>query len=146
MEASPNEDELGQVLKKHTSIADSDFTFEFQQSLAVSTHPSGFAFRAQDNKNMYRLELYNNKAELVKLVNGKRTSLGAATISVSGEQFLHLKVSVRRDKIKIRSQGLPLFDVTDKTFKEGSYAISLMRREPNSAICRCLFSLSIRIK
>ncbi|WP_154665981.1 PKD domain-containing protein [Paenibacillus pinihumi] len=121
VEASPNEDELGQVLKKHTSIADSDFTFEFQQSLAVSTHPSGFAFRAQDNKNMYRLELYNNKAELVKLVNGKRTSLGAATISVSGEQFLHLKVSVRRDKIKIRSQGLPLFDVTDKTFKEGSY-------------------------
>ncbi|MBJ6363023.1 hypothetical protein ACFOQM_17510 [Paenibacillus sp. GCM10012307] len=116
-----NADELGQVLKKDTSIADADFTFEFQQSMAVSTHPSGFAFRAQNHQNMYRLELYNHKAELVKVVNGKRTSLGSAPISVRGDQFLHMKLSVRRDKIKIRSQGLPLFDVTDKTFKAGSY-------------------------
>ncbi len=119
--AQTNTDELGQVLHTDTVMADADFNFEFQQSIAVSTHPSGFAFRARDNQNMYRLELTNSKAELVKMVGGKRTSLGSASINVQGDRFLHIKLSVRGDKIKVRSEGLPLFDVTDKTFKEGSY-------------------------
>ncbi|WP_161409361.1 PKD domain-containing protein [Paenibacillus silvestris] len=115
--------EVGQVLKKDTDIADADYYFDFMQSsLNVSLNsPSGFIFRAQNNRNMYRLELTSNSISLSKIVNGNRTVLRTSPIHLNTTDFLNLKISVRGSKMKVRLGQLPVIEVSDSTFTSGTY-------------------------
>lgn len=115
--------EVGQILKKDTNIADADYSFDFMQTnLNYSLNsPSGFIFRAQNNRNMYRLELTSNWITLSKIVNGDRTVLRTSPISLKTTDFANLKVSVRGSKIKVRLGQLPIFEVSDSTFTSGTY-------------------------
>ena len=115
--------EIGQVLKKDTSIKNADFTFDVRQTVTnpSTSNPSGLNFRAQDHRNMYRLEISDKRMAVSKLVNGQRTQLGSAAIALNAEEFSTVKVSTRGNKIKVRYKGLPLFEVSDSTFEEGTY-------------------------
>ncbi|MEC0267441.1 PKD domain-containing protein [Paenibacillus anseongense] len=115
--------EVGQVLKKDTDISDADYSFDLMQTnLNYSLNsPSGFIFRAQNNRNMYRLELTSNWISLSKIVNGERTVLRSSPISLSTTDFVNLKVSVRGSKFKVRLGQLPVFEASDSTFTSGTY-------------------------
>ncbi|WP_128657893.1 PKD domain-containing protein [Paenibacillus sp. 598K] len=115
--------EIGQVLKKDTTIKNADYTFDVQQSFLnpMTLNPSGLNFRAQDHRNMYRLEISDRRMAVSKIVNGQRTQLGSAAIALNAEEFSTVKVSTRGNKIKVRYKGLPLFEVSDSTFEEGTY-------------------------
>lgn len=115
--------EVGQVFKKDTNLVDADYSFDFMQTnLNYSLNsPSGFIFRAQNNRNMYRLELTSNWISLSKIVNGDRTILRSSPISLNTIDFVNLKVSVRGSKVKVRLGQLPIFEVSDSTFTSGTY-------------------------
>ncbi len=115
--------EIGQVLKKDTTIQNADYTFDVRQSLVnpLANNPSGLNFRAQNHRNMYRLEISDRVMALSKIVNGQRTQLGVAPITLNRDEFTTVKVSTRGDRIRVRYKGFPLFEVTDSTFEEGTY-------------------------
>ncbi|SDO28184.1 PKD domain-containing protein [Paenibacillus sp. yr247] len=124
--ASPNvyaSSEVGQILKKGTDIPDADYYFDFMQTSINNSinAPSGFSFRAQNNNNMYRLEITSNRVALSKIVNGNRTELRSSPINLNTTDFLNLKISVRGAKIKVRLGQLPIFEVSDNTFASGTY-------------------------
>ncbi|MDQ0874152.1 hypothetical protein QFZ77_002811 [Paenibacillus sp. V4I3] len=115
--------EIGQTMKKDTSVADADYVFDFLQS-SVNTNvnaPSGLIFRAADNNTMYRLEFTTNKISLSKLVGGMRTELRSTPVWLSTTSFNNMKVSVRGGKIKVRMGTVPIMEVTDLTLTEGTY-------------------------
>ncbi|MEC0228999.1 PKD domain-containing protein [Paenibacillus alba] len=115
--------ELGQIMKKDTNVTDADYYFDFlQTSPNYSIHtPSGMSFRAQNNNNMYRLEVISNRLSLSKIVNGVRTELRVSPIALNTTDFTNFKISVRGSKIKVRLGTTPIFDATDSTFTSGTY-------------------------
>lgn len=115
--------EIGQTMKKDTSVADADYVFDFLQS-SVNTNvnaPSGLIFRATNNNTMYRLEFTTNKISLSKLVGGVRTELRSTPVWLSTTSFNNMKVSVRGGKIKVRMGTVPIMEVTDLALTEGTY-------------------------
>lgn len=115
--------EIGQTMKKDTSVADADYVFDFLQS-SVNTNvnaPSGLIFRATNNNTMYRLEFTTNKISLSKLVGGVRTELRSTPVWLSTTAFNNMKVSVRGGKIKVRMGTVPIMEVTDLALTEGTY-------------------------
>ncbi|MDF2645702.1 MAG: hypothetical protein K0Q73_1507 [Paenibacillus sp.] len=115
--------EIGQTMKKDTSVADADYVFDYLQS-SVNTNvnaPSGLIFRATNNNTMYRLEFTTNKISISKLVGGVRTELRATPVWLSTTSFNNMKVSVRGGKIKVRMGTVPIMEVTDLTLTEGTY-------------------------
>ncbi len=115
--------EIGQTMKKDTSIADADYVFDFLQS-SVNTNanaPSGLIFRATNNNTMYRLEFTTNKISLSKLVGGVRTELRSTPVWLSTTSFNNIKVSVRGGKIKVRMGTVPIMEVTELALTEGTY-------------------------
>ncbi|MBP1963416.1 CARDB domain-containing protein [Paenibacillus aceris] len=115
--------EVGQILKKDADIADADYYFDFMQTSLNNSlkTPSGFSFRAQNNNNMYRLELTSNRISFVKIVNGNRSELRSSPINLSTTDFINLKISVRGSKVKVRAGQLPIFEASDSTFASGTY-------------------------
>ncbi|MFS0725923.1 PKD domain-containing protein [Paenibacillus sp. 1P07SE] len=115
--------EIGQVLKKDTRLKNADFTFDVRQTMVnpSASNPSGLNFRAQDHRNMYRLEISDKLMAVSKIENGQRTQLGSAAITLNSEEFSTVKVSARGNKIRVRYKGMPVFEVTDSTFDEGTY-------------------------
>ncbi|WP_171683581.1 glycoside hydrolase family 78 protein [Paenibacillus planticolens] len=115
--------EVGQILKKDTDITDADYYFDFMQTSRNTSvnAPSGIIFRAQNNKNMYRLEMTSNRISFVKIVNGNRFELRSSPISLTATDFINLKLSVRGSKVKVRLGQLPIFEASDSTFASGTY-------------------------
>ena len=115
--------EIGQLLKKDATIQNADYTFDVRQSLInkLSNNPSGLNFRAQNHRNMYRLEISDRLMALSKIVNGQRTQIGSAAITLDPDEFTTVKVSTRGDRIRVRYKGFPVLDVRDNTFEEGTY-------------------------
>jgi len=82
---------------------------------------AGFAYRMQDNENMYRVEHNRKSVRLVKVVNGKRSILKEAAAPIDEGVWSAVKVIVQDERHKVYVGGVPLIDVRDATFNKRGY-------------------------
>ncbi|MCQ6559679.1 hypothetical protein NNL21_13330 [Paenibacillus mendelii] len=82
---------------------------------------SGYSFHAQDNRNMYRVEMNVKGIRLVKVVNGVRSVLSEAAYPINKKTFYPVKVQVLDGQIKAYINGVPLIDIRDETYDKGLF-------------------------
>jgi hypothetical protein len=82
---------------------------------------SGVSFRIQNHKNMYRVEATKNTLSLLKIVNGRKTTLASAPrLMMNSEAWVSYKVKLSGNRIKVYENGTGYFDLTDGTFSNGT--------------------------
>ncbi|WP_091163690.1 PKD domain-containing protein [Paenibacillus sp. 1_12] len=88
--------------------------------LQANNMSAGISFRIQDHKNMYRLESHKNKIQLVKIVNGRKTTLDPASRPVINEQWVSYKIKITGNHFKVYENGSLVIDVSDSAFSGGT--------------------------
>ncbi|WP_181907615.1 PKD domain-containing protein [Cohnella lupini] len=100
-------------------LANFNVSYQMKINSGAGTDPtSGVSFRNKrgDNQNMYRVESSMSKTKLLKVVNGQRTVLAEYNYSLALDTYYTVKVDVLFDRIKVYMNGVPVINVTDKTF------------------------------
>ncbi|MBD2847048.1 hypothetical protein IDH44_17765, partial [Paenibacillus sp. IB182496] len=82
---------------------------------------SGFSYKMQDNRNMYRVEMNRDTLRLVKVSNGKRTVLKSIALATPASTFADIRIHVLDDRHRVYVNGAPLIDITDSTFSGGKF-------------------------
>ncbi|MBD2848532.1 hypothetical protein IDH44_25410, partial [Paenibacillus sp. IB182496] len=82
---------------------------------------SGFAYKMQDHRNLYRVELNLETLRLVKVVNGKRTVIKSVALDTQPSSYTPIRIHVLDDRHRIYVNGAPLIDVMDSTFSGGQF-------------------------
>ncbi|CAN7766810.1 PKD domain-containing protein [Paenibacillus sp. LjRoot153] len=77
---------------------------------------SGIGFRAQDNKNMYRVEATPNLIKLSKIVNGVSTTITSKTYNFKLGVYVEIKAKVRGNHLIVYAARVPIIDVYDNAF------------------------------
>lgn len=77
---------------------------------------AGFGFRIQDNKNLYRVEVFKDSVQLVKYVNGVRTVTNRSAYPVGTTTYTSYKIKAVGTNIRVYASNTPIIDVTDTTF------------------------------
>ncbi|MFD2672382.1 PKD domain-containing protein [Marinicrinis sediminis] len=104
------------------SIEDVAFSFDLEMDQTDAHRQlAGFAFRIQDVNNKYAVETDGDKLYLTRYAQGERTILKQTHFPVQDEQPYSFKLQVIEDRIQVRVDGVPYFDVTDGTYTAGTY-------------------------
>ncbi|MFH5182138.1 hypothetical protein ACHHV8_05590 [Paenibacillus sp. TAB 01] len=113
----------GQLRNEDHVVAEGDYAFYMNPGQRVSTNnsTSGFSFRMQDYKNMYRFELTSSAVFLSRIVDGNRMLIGQAAYSFTENTWYGISVTTKGSKIKVSINGSLVFDASDGTFTEGKY-------------------------
>jgi len=99
------------------NTADGEFTFDLKFNRDPdASKPAGFGFRIKDHKNLYRVEVFKSRIDLVKYVNGARTVIKTASYPIGNVSYLTYKVRVVGSAIKVYASGTPVIDATDTQF------------------------------
>src|SRR5690606_735806 len=86
---------------------------------------AGLVFRYVDSDNFYVLFLKNNdhsssrKMELVKYVNGPKTTLNYTNTDIDPDTFYHYKIAAVGSSIEVYKDGVLEISATDATFAGG---------------------------
>ncbi|MCZ8515156.1 PKD domain-containing protein [Paenibacillus filicis] len=83
--------------------------------------PAGMGFRIQDSKNMYRIEAAKNKVRLIKIVNGRKTTLGQSTRPLTEGAWNSYRIKLSGTQIRVYENGTKLFDLNDGTYAQGTF-------------------------
>ncbi|WP_179232995.1 CARDB domain-containing protein [Paenibacillus rigui] len=113
----------GQLRNEDHVVAEGDYAFYMNLGQRVTTNnsTSGFSFRMQDYKNMYRFEATSTTLFLSKIVDGNRIILGQAAYNFAENTWYGISIVTKGSKMKVAVNGSPVFDVSDGTFGEGKY-------------------------
>lgn len=103
------------------SNSDAEYYFDLRFNDETITKPAGFGFRIQNNKNMYRVEVFNNNVHLVKYVNGVRTVLKDVVYPAGKSSYISYKIKALGNNIRVYASGTPIIDMTDSQFTNGQF-------------------------
>ncbi|MDD3101712.1 MAG: DUF2341 domain-containing protein, partial [Patescibacteria group bacterium] len=97
----------------------SDFVYE-NRFVLTSDRGGGATFRASGN-NLYFLDYYTSGStvDLYKVVNGSRTSIASASVTVAAGTWYDSKVICAGNSIKVYHNGVLKIDITDNTYSTG---------------------------
>jgi len=84
---------------------------------------AGAVFHYQDNRNMYRMELNRDKVRIVKVVDGRKIVLASADYHFEKHREYAIRVQAVDGRIRGYVGGVPLLDVTDHSYEEGTFGI-----------------------
>ncbi|PLT43517.1 hypothetical protein B8V81_5057 [Paenibacillus pasadenensis] len=108
---------LGQAKMKNVSYS---FKMELNMS-APSYLYSGYSFHAQDNRNMYRVEVNHDSVSLVRVAGGTRKVLQSSSYPINLAQKYAFKIQILDGKIKVYVDGTPVIDINETTYTEGRF-------------------------
>lgn len=109
-------------LKGNVSLNNLQLNFNMRLNRAESANIySGFSYKMADNRNMYRVELNASKVRLVKVVNGVRTVLQEAGVTLPVRSFNSIRVQSLDNRHRVYVNSVPLIDVTDATFPNAGF-------------------------
>ncbi|GBF77336.1 hypothetical protein PA598K_05880 [Paenibacillus sp. 598K] len=86
----------------------------------LSTRYAGFAFNAEDERNMYRVESNIDTLRLVKIRNGNRIIMEEKPYAF-GHTLHKFKIQVLDGNILVYVNGVPLIDVNDSEYEKGFF-------------------------
>ncbi|MGU3473167.1 hypothetical protein ACLBWT_18715 [Paenibacillus sp. D51F] len=108
---------LGQIKMKNVA-----YNFKMKLNMAAPSYLfSGFSFHAQDNRNMYRVEINNATINLVRVVGGVRQIVQSSSYPFNQNQQYSFKIQVLDEKIKVYVNGTPVIDISENYFKDGVF-------------------------
>ncbi|SDI97210.1 CARDB domain-containing protein [Paenibacillus naphthalenovorans] len=114
---------FGQIMKPSMSPL-FDATIQWEQK-ANATYldyiPYGMSFRIQDSKNMYRLESMKDRLRLVKIVNGRKTTISEIARSSFNNAWYNYQIKMNGNRFRIYENGTLVIDKTDSTFSSGTF-------------------------
>ncbi|MFC3772341.1 PKD domain-containing protein [Paenibacillus sp. GCM10012303] len=93
--------------------------FKLNHENFANTVSFGLSARMVDHRNMYRLEVTDEKSKIVKIVDGVKTTLQEVSYPISKGNYYDVKLKLSGDRLKGYVGGVPLLDVTDSTFSSG---------------------------
>jgi hypothetical protein len=79
-----------------------DYTYEGKVKMPITNANAGIVFRVQnaDNYYMYRINVWNQKLELHKAVNGQLTLVSSTPFTAQANQWYTIKASIQGNTIK----------------------------------------------
>jgi hypothetical protein len=80
---------------------------------------SGFAFKIQDNRNMFRVEADGNKVRLVKITNAARSILQEANVAMTPGVEYSFRIKSLNNRHQVYVNGVLYLDVNDSSFSSG---------------------------
>ncbi|PLT46450.1 Beta-galactosidase [Paenibacillus pasadenensis] len=108
---------LGQAKMKNVS-----YSFKMKLNMSAPSYLySGYSFHAQDNRNMYRVEVNHDSVSLVRVAGGTRKVLQSASYPINLAQKYTFKIQVLDGKIKVYVDGTPVIDINETTYTEGKF-------------------------
>jgi hypothetical protein len=108
---------LGSTSLQHLNIV---YNVRVNQFVSDNLY-AGFAFKAQDGRNLLRVEHNGKKLRLVRLKNGTRTVLKEADYTMNQGTFYKVRIQSIDNRHRIYVNDVPLIDVTDTTFGGGTF-------------------------
>ncbi|WP_010277376.1 glycoside hydrolase family 78 protein [Paenibacillus senegalensis] len=99
-------------------------TIAWNQKVAYQYYedlPTGMSFRIQNHRNMYRVESTKSYLRLVKITNGNRQVLRSVNHLIGSNTWVGYKVELSGSRIRIFENGIPVIDVTDSAFGQGTF-------------------------
>ncbi|WP_248930502.1 CARDB domain-containing protein [Paenibacillus hamazuiensis] len=95
------------------------WSMKFHNLDHVNMH-AGLGFRIKDFKNMYRLENYKDSIQLVKIVNGRKTTIGQAMRTMTNERWVTYQIKLTGNHIKVYEDGSMVIDIYDSSYTQGT--------------------------
>jgi hypothetical protein len=108
----------------NTDLQLSNFDLSFQMKLRdvpQNMMYSGYSFKVQDNRNMYRVETDGGALRLVKVVNGSASLLSQYPTSFMANTYYSIRIKSVGNRHIIYLGGVPVIDVTDHSWSSGSF-------------------------
>jgi len=105
---------------EEATLCDLDLSVAFKAVTGEGDQGGGPMWRYRDPNNYYvaRMNPLEKNYRVYKVVNGKRTQLGSATVDAPTGKWHTIRVVHKADHIQCYLNGKPLLDVKDDTFKE----------------------------
>lgn len=99
---------------------DLSFEMKFPSSHRKELY-AGFAFKLQNNRNMFRVEANGSKIRLVKIVDGNKQVLQETPYWMNDDTYYGIRINSNNNRHKIYVNSIPLFDVTDGAWESGTF-------------------------
>ncbi|WP_240416610.1 PKD domain-containing protein [Paenibacillus periandrae] len=82
---------------------------------------AGMGFRIQNHQNMYRVEVYKDNVQLVRIVNGRKALISTPVSHIlNNEQQVSYKIKITGSHIKVYENNGLIIDATDGAFSSGT--------------------------
>jgi len=104
-----------------TNVKDVDLSVAFKAVAGKKDQGGGFVWRYQDHDNYYiaRMNPLEDNYRVYKVVNGKRTQLGAKEgVKVPEGEWHRLKVEVKGDRMTGFLDGKKMWEIKDDTYQK----------------------------
>ncbi|MDF2924483.1 MAG: hypothetical protein K0R57_3397 [Paenibacillaceae bacterium] len=98
-----------------------NYKYKVEKGYANKQDASGFSFKIQDHKNMYRVLFHDSELKLVKIVNGATTVLGSTPYPFYENVYYSFKIKSFQNRHTIYVNGAPMLDVTDASIASGRF-------------------------
>jgi hypothetical protein len=119
--ASREDPTNGQLLNSSLRLTHYEVSYTLNFRDMSSPARAGFAFRAQDYRNFYRVETNYGSTRLVKYVNGQQTILAERAYEMERDTDYSFRIKAIGSDITVYVNGAPIIQVQESTFSSGMF-------------------------